>query len=142
MFFFRRLVIQSPTQGCNFLALHRKFHYVQNLLKNCLHTVYSSNKTLLMCFIIVYFFFASLLLFFLFRKTCSEDIYQLAPCKGQKGLFENCVLSKISECCIKSALLNFKFLLQMWEIPPYHTKNVMKANFVARAESNHTAYIR
>ena len=30
----------------------------------------------------------------------------------------------------------------MWQIPPYQTKPVMKANFVARLESNHTAYIR
>ena len=30
----------------------------------------------------------------------------------------------------------------MWQIPPYQTKPVMKANFVARMESNHTAYIR
>jgi len=30
----------------------------------------------------------------------------------------------------------------LWHIPPYHTKSVMKANFVARTESNHTAYIR
>ena len=30
----------------------------------------------------------------------------------------------------------------VWQIPPYHTKQVMKANFLARAESNHTAYIR
>ena len=30
----------------------------------------------------------------------------------------------------------------IWQIPPYHTKEVMKANFLARAESNHTAYIR
>ena len=30
----------------------------------------------------------------------------------------------------------------LWQIPPYHTKSVMKANFVARMENNHTAYIR
>lgn len=30
----------------------------------------------------------------------------------------------------------------VWQIPPYQTKPVMKANFVARLESNHTAYIR
>ena len=30
----------------------------------------------------------------------------------------------------------------VWQIPPYHTKQVMRANFLARAESNHTAYIR
>ena len=30
----------------------------------------------------------------------------------------------------------------LWQIPPYHTKPVMKATFLARAESNHTAYIR
>jgi hypothetical protein len=29
-----------------------------------------------------------------------------------------------------------------WQIPPYHTKPVMRATFLARAESNHTAYIR
>lgn len=28
------------------------------------------------------------------------------------------------------------------EIRPYETKNVMKANFVGRVESNHTAFIR
>ncbi|XP_067136144.1 transmembrane protein 131 isoform X2 [Centruroides vittatus] len=30
----------------------------------------------------------------------------------------------------------------LWEIPPYETKSVMRANFVARIERNHTAYIR
>lgn len=30
----------------------------------------------------------------------------------------------------------------LWLIPPYHTKPVMKANFLARMEHNHTAYIR
>ncbi len=30
----------------------------------------------------------------------------------------------------------------LWQIPPYQTKSVMKANFVARMENNHTAYIR
>ena len=30
----------------------------------------------------------------------------------------------------------------VWQIPPYQTKAVMKANFVARLENNHTAYIR
>ena len=30
----------------------------------------------------------------------------------------------------------------LWQIPPYQTKSVMKANFVARLENNHTAYIR
>lgn len=30
----------------------------------------------------------------------------------------------------------------VWQIPPYQTKSVMKANFVARLENNHTAYIR
>jgi len=30
----------------------------------------------------------------------------------------------------------------LWQIPPYHTKPVMKANFLARLENNHTAYIR
>jgi hypothetical protein len=30
----------------------------------------------------------------------------------------------------------------MWQIPPYFTKDVMRANFLARAESNYTAYIR
>jgi hypothetical protein len=32
--------------------------------------------------------------------------------------------------------------MALWEIPPYETKRVMKANFIARAENNHTAYIR
>lgn len=31
---------------------------------------------------------------------------------------------------------------QLWEIPPYETRIVMRANFVARIERNHTAYIR
>lgn len=31
---------------------------------------------------------------------------------------------------------------ELWEIPPYETKPVMKANFVSRIEKNHTAYIR
>lgn len=30
----------------------------------------------------------------------------------------------------------------LWQIPPYQTKSVMKANFVARMVNNHTAYIR
>ena len=30
----------------------------------------------------------------------------------------------------------------IWQIQPYQTKAVMKANFVARFETNHTAYIR
>jgi len=30
----------------------------------------------------------------------------------------------------------------LWQIPPYQTKPVMRATFLARAESNHTAYIR
>jgi len=30
----------------------------------------------------------------------------------------------------------------LWQIPPYQTKSVMKANFLARLENNHTAYIR
>jgi len=30
----------------------------------------------------------------------------------------------------------------LWQIPPFQTKSVMKANFLARLESNHTAYIR
>ena len=30
----------------------------------------------------------------------------------------------------------------LWQIPPYHTKPVMRATFLARAENNHTAYIR
>ncbi|XP_048778429.1 transmembrane protein 131-like isoform X3 [Ostrea edulis] len=30
----------------------------------------------------------------------------------------------------------------LWEIPPYETKTVMKANFVGRVENNHTAFIR
>lgn len=31
---------------------------------------------------------------------------------------------------------------ELWEIPPYKTKPVMKANFVSRIEKNHTAFIR
>ncbi|MPC91229.1 Transmembrane protein 131 [Portunus trituberculatus] len=30
----------------------------------------------------------------------------------------------------------------MWNIPPYHTQPLMRANFVARRENNHTAYVR
>ncbi|GIZ05291.1 transmembrane protein 131, partial [Caerostris extrusa] len=30
----------------------------------------------------------------------------------------------------------------LWEIPPYETKPVIKANFIARVEKNHTAFIR
>ncbi len=30
----------------------------------------------------------------------------------------------------------------VWEIPPFTTKSVMRANFIARLENNHTAYIR
>lgn len=30
----------------------------------------------------------------------------------------------------------------MWEIPPYDTKPIMKANFLGRIENNHTAFIR
>ncbi|KAK3100282.1 hypothetical protein FSP39_017460 [Pinctada imbricata] len=30
----------------------------------------------------------------------------------------------------------------LWEIPPYETKAVMKARFIGRVESNHTAFIR
>ncbi|XP_052793068.1 transmembrane protein 131-like isoform X2 [Mya arenaria] len=30
----------------------------------------------------------------------------------------------------------------LWEIPPYETKTIMKANFVGRTENNHTAFIR
>lgn len=30
----------------------------------------------------------------------------------------------------------------VWNIPPYHTRPLMKANFVARRENNHTAYVR
>lgn len=30
----------------------------------------------------------------------------------------------------------------LWRIPPYQTKSLMKANFVARLVNNHTAYIR
>lgn len=30
----------------------------------------------------------------------------------------------------------------LWEIPPYETKTVMKANFIGRTENNHTAFIR
>lgn len=35
----------------------------------------------------------------------------------------------------------FLFCLSQ-EIKPYETKNVMRANFVGRVESNHTAFIR
>ncbi|RWS31127.1 transmembrane protein 131-like isoform X4 [Leptotrombidium deliense] len=31
---------------------------------------------------------------------------------------------------------------QLWQIPPFETKAIMKANFLARSEKNHTAYIR
>ncbi|XP_071949675.1 transmembrane protein 131-like [Antedon mediterranea] len=30
----------------------------------------------------------------------------------------------------------------LWEIPPYQTRSVMRASFVGRTESNHTAFIR
>ncbi|KAK4301005.1 hypothetical protein Pmani_026827 [Petrolisthes manimaculis] len=30
----------------------------------------------------------------------------------------------------------------LWNIPPYHTRPLMRANFVARRENNHTAYVR
>ncbi|KAL4230243.1 hypothetical protein ACF0H5_010629 [Mactra antiquata] len=30
----------------------------------------------------------------------------------------------------------------LWEIPPYETKTIMKANFIGRTENNHTAFIR
>ncbi|XP_066949004.1 transmembrane protein 131 isoform X11 [Macrobrachium rosenbergii] len=30
----------------------------------------------------------------------------------------------------------------VWNIPPYHTRPLMRANFVARRENNHTAYVR
>ena len=29
-----------------------------------------------------------------------------------------------------------------WKISPYHTKSLIRANFVARRENNHTAYVR
>ncbi|CAG0885369.1 unnamed protein product [Cyprideis torosa] len=32
--------------------------------------------------------------------------------------------------------------LNMWRIPPYQSLPIMKANFVARSESNHTVFIR
>ncbi|KAL1438138.1 hypothetical protein MTO96_048229 [Rhipicephalus appendiculatus] len=35
-----------------------------------------------------------------------------------------------------------KISKELWEIPPYKTKPVMKANFVSRIEKNHTAFIR
>ncbi|KAL5012217.1 hypothetical protein ScPMuIL_010768 [Solemya velum] len=31
---------------------------------------------------------------------------------------------------------------KLWEIPPYETKTVMRANFIGRIENNHTAFIR
>lgn len=31
---------------------------------------------------------------------------------------------------------------KIWEIPPYETKPIVKANFIARIEKNHTAFIR
>ncbi|CAL4059236.1 unnamed protein product, partial [Meganyctiphanes norvegica] len=30
----------------------------------------------------------------------------------------------------------------IWNIPPYHTRALMRANFVARRENNHTSYVR
>lgn len=30
----------------------------------------------------------------------------------------------------------------LWEIPPFHTKPVIRVHFVAKIEKNHTAYIR
>ncbi|XP_063240082.1 transmembrane protein 131 [Bacillus rossius redtenbacheri] len=32
--------------------------------------------------------------------------------------------------------------LQLWQIPPFHTRPVVKIRFVARAHRNHTAYVR
>ena len=29
-----------------------------------------------------------------------------------------------------------------WQVPPYHSRPVMRASFVARQENNHTAFIR
>lgn len=34
------------------------------------------------------------------------------------------------------------FHLFFQEIPPYETKPIIKANFIARIEKNHTAFIR
>src|SRR2546426_834628 len=31
---------------------------------------------------------------------------------------------------------------EMWQIAPFETKTIMRANFLARSEKNHTAYIR
>ncbi|GAB1597873.1 transmembrane protein 131-like isoform X1 [Argonauta hians] len=33
-------------------------------------------------------------------------------------------------------------ITSLWEIPPYETKPVMRANFIGRVETNHTAFIR
>ena len=30
----------------------------------------------------------------------------------------------------------------LWQIPPFETKTIMRANFLARSEKNHTSYIR
>ena len=35
-----------------------------------------------------------------------------------------------------------KIYLSLQEIPPFETKPVMRANFIGRAEMNHTAFIR
>lgn len=36
----------------------------------------------------------------------------------------------------------FEALSALWKVPPYETRPVMKAHFVARIASNHTSYIR
>ncbi|KPM08117.1 hypothetical protein QR98_0066310 [Sarcoptes scabiei] len=36
----------------------------------------------------------------------------------------------------------FEAVSSVWKVPPYETKPVMKAHFVARTASNHTSYIR
>ena len=35
-----------------------------------------------------------------------------------------------------------KICFSLQEIPPFETKPVMRANFIGRAEMNHTAFIR
>lgn len=41
-----------------------------------------------------------------------------------------------------NCLLTVLCLAPIQEIPPYETKPIMKASFIARIENNHTAFIR